>query len=771
MKRVTLMMIAMVLTTVSTIAAPVDEAMAREYASQFLSTHAGSQRAVIPGGSDMQLVLTEMSNVVVGRAVFYVYNTSSSFVVVAGDDCILQILAYGDTPLNMNNIPCGLQFLLDLYKQGIDNMYSHTGGGEVMLSAPRPNFTLEEDIPPLLTEMWGQHEPFFNDCPVVDGEHCLTGCACTSLSMVMHYWSYSILIRPLASYTTSTLGITLEALQPTSFDWDNMLDVYEEGCYNDDQAQAVAKLMRYVGQAEYMDYTPDGSGAYESSVVNAAKKFGYDQNLTFCQRSNYSDEQWHEMIMAELQAGRPIVYMGHDQDNNVGHGFNLDGYDASSGLYHFNFGWYGECNAYCALDNIAADGYGFNDRQAMAIGIQPPENVPPKIIVSPVSLTFNTVAGEAVTQTFMVKGRRLEGDLTMELADPQGAFDIDMTTIPQSLTASGQLVTVTFNPDMACEATATVTVSGGGAEAQTVTLNGTALQPLGDPSITTSEESLDFGNCYNGYNEYRSLILTGYNLTENITLSLKGSNSIDFTIASPTTITPEMAVQGTEVVVRSFPYSQTNYWGLYLVISCPEVPEIKIPITGHSIKTGAFIYASEDSLQFETSVGKPVTMNLGITVSEFDGWIASGGSGHNLIYPDVTLLPVVGEIQGDQCFSIHSTGMVHTDGRDSIIFTIKYNPMTGGTNSAQLVLSTTSLTHQAHPVVVELTGIATAVLLGDMDGDGQLTMNDVMLLSQALTDQSLMLLHAAADVNGDGVVDLSDVIDLVDLVKAIENAR
>ena len=57
------------------------------------------------------------------------------------------------------------------------------------------------------------------------------------------------------------------------------------------------------------------------------------------------------------------------------------------------------------------------------------------------------------------------------------------------------------------------------------------------------------------------------------------------------------------------------------------------------------------------------------------------------------------------------------------------------------------------------------VLPGDMNGDGELTLDDVDLLIQAVNnDITELLANPAADVNGNGNVTLQDIIDLVDLV-------
>lgn len=769
---------AMAFTVMNAWAAYIDEPTAREVARNFVAQQAanGRLRAIVLTGGDLTLVYTEMSSVV-NKPNYYIYNTTSSYVVVAGDDRIEGVLIYGDAPLDVSNIPCGLQALLDLYKGEIDDLYSHPGTTPV-LAAPRITADETDDVAPLLTAMWSQMAPYYNECPVDgNGNRCVTGCCCTSLSMVFYYWKYSNITERLNGYTTRTLGIYVEPLEPDGFDWDNMLDEYWEGCYTQEQGDAVAHLMRYVGQAEYMDYSPEGSGAYDFQIANAVKTFGYDQGVLNLNKGNFTAAQWRSMMINELREGRPFVYTAQDKNGAGGHAFNVDGYDAENGLYHVNFGWGGNGNAYCALNDFSAGGYTFNQMQAMIIGIHPPVVAQPEMAVDTDALTFTTEVGTPVTQSFQVWGDKLAGDITVTLSDANGAYTIDKTVITADEAADCAAVNVTFDPAAAGQCDAVVTVSTEGADNLTVTLSGTATaiepepDPQGPPSITTSVDELNFGDCYNGYHEYRSLIITGENLNSDITLSLEGGRAIDFTICGPQVITPEQAAQGVEVTVGSFPYSEGVYRNLYLVISCADLKAIKVPIKGQGIKTGAYIYPDQTEMEFETEVGHPVTMQLGVKKVNFNGWIASYGG--TVVDPGEPITPVLltsilGQIEGDMSIRIKSTQKVPAvDGCDSVVFTIEYNPISLGTHHAQLVLYSLDRSHQAHPVTVEIMGTATGLdyLPGDMDGDGELTLNDIALLSQAITVNDTCLMDLlAADVNDDGTINIQDVIDLIDIV-------
>jgi len=104
------------------------------------------------------------------------------------------------------------------------------------------------------------------------------------------------------------------------------------------------------------------------------------------------------------------------------------------------------------------------------------------------------------------------------------------------------------------------------------------------PIVVVDCEALDFGDGYNGYHEYRTLTLTGSDLTGDVTLSLAGSNAFHYSIVGDQVITSEQAEQGAEVTVSFFPYS-TGQLGASLIISTPGIDDITISLSGNGIKT------------------------------------------------------------------------------------------------------------------------------------------------------------------------------------------
>ena len=75
------------------------------------------------------------------------------------------------------------------------------------------------------------------------------------------------------------------------------------------------------------------------------------------------------MIMEELNAHRPVIYGGQDGEYG-GHEFIIDGIN-DDGLYHFNFGWYGDDDGYFSIDAIDPDIYKFHLDHDMVIRATP----------------------------------------------------------------------------------------------------------------------------------------------------------------------------------------------------------------------------------------------------------------------------------------------------------------------------------------------------------------------------------------------------------------
>jgi len=129
-----------------------------------------------------------------------------------------------------------------------------------------------------------------------------------------------------------------------------------------------------------MDYGTDaqnGSGAQVIAQWGGAcaqtaytSYFSYDPNtIQGVSERDYTATAWFNLIKTDLDAGRPVQYVGSDP-NAGGHTWVCDGYDGN-GLLHMNWGWGGSANGYFAVNALSAGGYNFSTQEQALIGIQP----------------------------------------------------------------------------------------------------------------------------------------------------------------------------------------------------------------------------------------------------------------------------------------------------------------------------------------------------------------------------------------------------------------
>ena len=126
MKRI-LLCLSVLLATMQLMAAPVDMITAQKSAQRFVNQHlyGGSLRAPIAG--QMKLAHAETNSKMLDRAVYYIFNSSNGYVIVAGDDRAETILGYGDAPIDINAIPCNMKAWLATYKEQIEYLQAHEG--------------------------------------------------------------------------------------------------------------------------------------------------------------------------------------------------------------------------------------------------------------------------------------------------------------------------------------------------------------------------------------------------------------------------------------------------------------------------------------------------------------------------------------------------------------------------------------------------------------------------------------------------------------------
>ena len=309
---------------------------------------------------------------------FYVFNDTNQkrFVIVSADDATKSILAYSDeSEFVSDNIPDNLKYWLDIYKSEIK--YAKISG----LKAPSIN-TIENEANPTVAPLlgglkWNQGSPYNLLCPPATGEKALTGCVATAMAQIMWYHKWPTTGVGSHTYTHATYGALSADFGATTYDWANMSEIYNTSSTTA-QNNAVATLMYHCGVSVDMNFGLSAAGGSSASTRNTGialvNYFGYDPDIQYYDRDNFTYTDWQQIIKTELNAARPIIYSGRTDDS--GHAFICDGYD-SNNLFHINWGWGGQSNGYFELSslNSSAQGIrfsigGYSQSQTIIMGVQ-----------------------------------------------------------------------------------------------------------------------------------------------------------------------------------------------------------------------------------------------------------------------------------------------------------------------------------------------------------------------------------------------------------------
>lgn len=264
------------------------------------------------------------------------------FVLVAGNGYSNDVIGYSDHGvLDTQNMPSNMRSWLESYM-------ACAGDDVNAVSAPRstpPGTSTKTAIKPLLTSKWGQGQPYNGGTPIIDDEHCPTGCTITAMAQVMNYHKWpKAATQAIPAYTPDNSGGTsypsLPALEPTTFNWENIYPSYEDG----EDGTEVARLLKYLGTASCTNYGSAGSSATGyKALLGMIKYFDYDAGGHAVWRSERSYNEWVDMLYAELQAQRPVMFSGTSID--AAHSFVVDGYDEDD-YFHVNWGWDGTSDGY-----------------------------------------------------------------------------------------------------------------------------------------------------------------------------------------------------------------------------------------------------------------------------------------------------------------------------------------------------------------------------------------------------------------------------------------
>ena len=344
MKRLFLISCFMLAAVCSLLAGPVSEADARRVANKFFAQQ--SARFTAPSvGVGTRLAYTAECNR------FYVYDRGAEggYVIIAGDDCLPQVLGYGDAgDFSAKNLPAAVQYWLDKMNSEIAYLQSHE---DVVAHKPAKRAT---PVAPLVTSQWDQGAPYNNYCPTLDeGTRAAAGCVATATAQMMNYYEWPAVGRGSHSYTCNVNGSTPTELSAdfsqSTYRWDLMLDIYDSNS-SEEACDAVARLMSDVGISMDMGYG-ESSGASEYAASAALQRyFDYTGKCYWLDRDYFDADDWDQLLVDEISRMRPVMYCGYADDG--GHAFILDGFNAD-GYFHVNWGWGGSFDGYFVVSLLS----------------------------------------------------------------------------------------------------------------------------------------------------------------------------------------------------------------------------------------------------------------------------------------------------------------------------------------------------------------------------------------------------------------------------------
>lgn len=376
-------------------------------------------------------------------APYYIYNDAQDkgFVVVAGDDDMGDVLAYStEGTLDTLQANPGVKLLLEAYRQTYDVLKE----GRVMVQRKARSGLFSKTVSPLLKSKWGQSHPFN-----AQTGYPYSGCVATAVAQMMYYYQWPAQGSGKNEYRVTYYNTMKSAdFSQSHYDWANMLPDYNYPVSaTKEQEDAVALLMNDVGVASFMQYTPASSGTQGIFAYQALQK-NFDYTAAYATKAVEGPTRFAQILRQELLNGCPVYLEGRPAGNASGHAWVTDGFD-ENGLFHMNFGWDGQGDAYYSLTNLSLSQTGsefqgkplaFN-RAIMAILAHPNNGKYPAIerglLESSPQLMFNEggavllkdaedksfLASQSLTiemNSFVNKGKPFKGDVGIAVYDAEG---------------------------------------------------------------------------------------------------------------------------------------------------------------------------------------------------------------------------------------------------------------------------------------------------------------------------------------------------------------
>ena len=349
-------------------AAPRTQAQMKEAAAKAINGERKGKKMAPRKAAALKVLKTTAEYQIIG-------NEQGGFAVIAADDLVPEVLG-----VSTSKYSDGANENFRWWLEAVQGAVQYAVQNGVSLSTTKPDpAKYPTHVGPLMTTLWDQGEPYNRLLPtsLYGGGRCVTGCVATAMAQVLKYFEVPVcgigsrtIYYPQGNYTGT--AITAD-FGEHNYDWANMLDDYRGVSYNDDQAMAVAVLMRDCGVAADMQYggsnnTENGSGAYSTDAAAGLRTYFGIADAECLERDNYSEAEWMDIVYRTLSEDGPCYYGGASYSSG-GHAFVLHGYNEEGKVY-VNWGWSGDDDGYYDIALLNPGWYTFNMGQDMIIGVK-----------------------------------------------------------------------------------------------------------------------------------------------------------------------------------------------------------------------------------------------------------------------------------------------------------------------------------------------------------------------------------------------------------------
>ena len=357
---------------------------------------------------------------------------------VSADDVVSPLIGYSAKgAFAVDQMPSNMSGWLDLRAEEIAECKTLTTARSKDWDKVPVMTMATSKIDPIITVTWNQGSPYNAYCPKNSSGTAYVGCVAVAMAQAMSVAQYPPRPQGAKTNKTAVFGeLYCNYDNEPDYNWSNIMS--GANSYDD-----VARLLWHCGMSIDMNYTLSGSGAYTSKVPEALKTyFSYPDAVTYYSRENYSDSDWKAMLLAELEAGRAVIYCGYPASGGSGHCFNLDGYDGS-GAYHVNWGWGGAGDSYYTLDQLKSQVVPggsvmeFTVGHGMVVNVRAPSDKPSDITLSNTTVVEKQPAG-TVVGTVTVVNEAKDHTYSFEVRGEKGLFGY--VSVPFEV-KDGELVT------------------------------------------------------------------------------------------------------------------------------------------------------------------------------------------------------------------------------------------------------------------------------------------------------------------------------------------